>query len=134
MGEKIPPNFDATVAFTQHVEPLVDQLIRAAAEHGIALTCFATYRRTLDDNGNGGFDESATTLVRAVNIPMHSYALMAVSAAADALASNAEALHTQQGAEALFSECVMRCQLTVQEVIKGAEFLPGEFKHNETIN
>jgi hypothetical protein len=134
MGEKIPPDFDSSVAFTQHVEPLVDQLIRAANEHGIAITCLATYRRNISDNGEGGFNESASTTVRAVNIPMHAYTLMAVSATADALTENSEALHTQQGAEALFSECVMRCQLTVQEVIKGAEFLPGEFKHNETIN
>jgi hypothetical protein len=134
MGEKIPQNFDATVAFTQHVEPLIDQLIRAATEHGIAITCLATYRRTISDNVEGGLDESASTTVRAVNIPMHAYTLMAVSATADALSSNAEALHTQEGAEALFSSCVMSCQQTVQEVIAGAEFLPGEFKHNETIN
>jgi hypothetical protein len=134
MGEKIPQNFDATVAFTQHVEPLVDQLIRAAAEHGIAITCFATYRRTLDDNGEGGFNETASSMVRAVNLPMHAYTLMAASATADALADHSEALHTQASAEALFSDCVMRSQKTIQEVIKGTEFLPGEFKHNETIN
>jgi len=134
MGEKIPQNFDSSVAFTQHIEPLIDQLIRAATEHGIAITCLATYRRTIEDNGEGGFDESATTMVRAVNIPMHAYTLMAVSATADALSDHAEALHTQEGAEALFSNCVMCCQKTVQEVIAGAEFLPGEFKSNETIN
>ena len=134
MGEKIPQNFDSTVAFMQHVEPLVDQLICAATEHGIAITCLATYRRTIEDNGEGGFNESASTMVRAVNIPMHAYTLMAVSAAADALSSNAEALHTQEGAEALFSNCVVCCQKTVQEVIAGAEFLPGEFETNETIN
>jgi hypothetical protein len=134
MGEKIPQNFDSTVAFMQHVEPLIDQLIRAATEHGIAITCLATYRRTIEDNGEGGFNESASTTVRAVNIPMHAYTLMATSATADALSDHAEALHTQEGAEALFSNCVMCCQKTVQEVIAGAEFLPGEFKSNETIN
>lgn len=133
MGEKIPATFDKSTEYTQHIEPVVENLLALAKEHGIALLVTATTRRTITSDDGESFDESCSQLSRGVNIAQHSYALMVGAAVTDMLMTHEEVLHDPDQFRNLCTGAVLSVQTTISEIVSGdAEYVIGVNTNNET--